>query len=316
MPRFLYLGNVAFLLALLEISLIAYIDVPIKRQKAMAKTTKKNSKPGKGAIKTNLGKAAKAIKPAKTGSSTKVLAAAKPAQVANDKASVHNYIIGYGSLIEFASRTRTAKDALYVRPVQVNGFVRGWFAQVSAAGYSPTYVGAVSVSDLKARPVYPYLNAVVYYVTEAELQATDQREDAGYTRVEVLPSQIQMLDGGGAVPEGKYWIYLNKFQGKNKLENHLPSANFPIVQSYVDICINGCFEIEANFPQSAGFAEMFIKTTLFWSNFWVNDRPMPRRPFMDRPNAYTIDALLAATIPDYFSQMRIEPASWEQGPEL
>lgn len=275
----------------------------------MAKSTVKK---GKAPLKTTKGKVAdagKAVKVTRAKSTTKATSRVKTAKTS---ASAHDYIIGYGSLIEFASRTRTAKDALYVRPVKVMGYVRGWFAQVQTAGYSPTYVGAVLAEKLKARPRYPYLNGVVYFVTKEELAATDQREDAGYERVAVDPRAITMLDGGGDAPAGNYWIYLNKFTGKDRLEQHIPSSKFPIVQSYVDICINGCLEIEANFPASLGFVEMFIQTTQFWSNYWVNDRPMPRRPFMERSNAYTIDTILAKALPSFFETIEIEPASWEK----
>ena len=279
----------------------------------MANTSPKK---GKSALKAKKGKLAKAGKIIHAKRKKAIPKPAKRTKASKASASFPDYIIGYGSLIEFSSRTRTAKDALYVRPVQVMGYVRGWFAQAKTAGYSPTYVGAVLVDKLKARPRYPFLNGVAYFVTKAELAATDEREDAGYERVQVSSQAIKMLDGGGDAPEGNYWIYLNKFSPSNELEGHLPSADFPIVQSYVDICINGCLEIEANFPASKGFAEMFIHTTLFWSDYWVNDRPMPRRPFMERSNAYTIDGILAETIPEYFENIRIEPASWEKGPQM
>lgn len=282
---------------------IEFEDLPTKFN-SMAKKVIQSGQATKRVAKPKTTAAAKS----KTSAATKSKAAA-----ASDQ---DNYILGYGSLIEFASRTRTAPDALYVRPVRATGMVRGWFAQARTPGYSPTYVGAVDIRQLKARPLRPYLNGVLYYVTPQELAATDQREDAGYTRVEVLPQNIQMLDGSQAPPQGKIWIYLNKFTNGQKLEDFLPSANYPIVQSYVDICINGCMEIEANFPTAKGFAQDFIESTIYWSEYWVNDRPMPRRPFMYRSNAYTIDQLLAKLIPDYFSLMRIEPASWEGGPQL
>lgn len=278
---------------------------------------KSNSKNIKAAATGKVGKVSKIAKAEKAKPKKAVQTKSVQAAPAKNTNSANNYIIGYGSLIEFASRTRTAPEALYVRPVRVIGYVRGWFAQASTAGYSPTYVGAVEVETLKARPQFPFLNGVVYAVTEEELKATDEREDAGYKRVEVQSNQIQLLDAEEQHPtSGKFWIYLNKFGSGDKLENHLPSDKYPIVQSYVDICVNGCLEIEANFPAAQGFAIEFLKTTLYWSDYWVNDRPMPRRPFMYRENAYTIDALLAKELPSQFSNIRIEPASWEAGPQI
>ena len=37
-----------------------------------------------------------------------------------------NYIIGYGSLMETESRTRTNKSALVVKPILIKGFQRTW----------------------------------------------------------------------------------------------------------------------------------------------------------------------------------------------
>lgn len=233
-----------------------------------------------------------------------------------DAASTPDYILGYGSLIEFASRTRTSPSALYVRPVRAVNLVRGWFAQSTGPGYSPTYLGACKVDQMRSRPAgRPHLNGVLYYVTKAELTATDQRENAGYQRVQVPTADLEMLDGG-SLPAGNIWIYLNVFPRGKYAEDYIPSATYPLVQSYIDICVNGAMEIEANFPTAAGFVDDLITSTLFWSNFWVNDRPMPRRPFMYRSNAGAIDAKLAKLVGPFFAQMRIEPASWEGGPQL
>jgi hypothetical protein len=230
-------------------------------------------------------------------------------------ASLPDYILGYGSLIEFASRTRTAPNALYVRPVRVNNLVRGWFAQSTGPGYSPTYLGACRTDQMRGRPSrLPFLNGVLYYVTPTELAATDLRENAGYERKQVALRDLVMLDGGSP-PAGNIWIYLNKIPDDRHADDYAPSAQYPIVQSYVDICVNGALEIEANFPSAAGFAKDLIESTYFWSNFWVNDRPMPRRPFMYRSNAGDIDNVLHRYKRDYFMQMRIEPATWEGGPQ-
>lgn len=72
------------------------------------------------------------------------------------------------------------------------------------------------------------------------------------------------------------------------------------MQSYVDVCISGCLEVEQLFPKakSMEFASDFIKSTFYWCSYWVNDRIFPRRPFIYRPNAYEIDKLLKDNLPD------------------
>lgn len=125
---------------------------------------------------------------------------------------------------------------------------------------------------------------------------------------------LTVLDGRSRAPDGKFWIYLNQFDEKNTLEDNVPSKAFPVVQSYVDICINGCLEIEGNYPTAEGFTRNFIETTSHWNEFWVNDRLYPRRPFIYRPNASQIDAALKAApqTADLYYEVEIEPATWEQ----
>jgi hypothetical protein len=86
-----------------------------------------------------------------------------------------------------------------------------------------------------------------------------------------------------------------------------------MVQSYVDICIHGCLEVEGKYPTAAGFTQDFIATTEEWSRCWVNDRLYPRRPFIFQPAAGQIDAALqsAPKTADLFYEVEIEPARWE-----
>lgn len=218
-----------------------------------------------------------------------------------------NYIFGYGSLIESESRERTTPSARYAWPVEAKGYQRGWFARGAKSGLTTTYLGAVKDNGL-------VINGVTYRVSEEELAATDQRESAGYERMEIPASAITMLDGRSKAPDGKFWIYLNKFDDRDPLEANLPSKAFPMVQSYVDICINGCLEIEGFYPSAENFTQRFIELTTKWSQFWVNDRLYPRRPFIFRPTASKIDdCLLAAPqTAELYYQVEIEPASWEQ----
>ena len=110
-------------------------------------------------------------------------------------------------------------------------------------------------------------------MSENDLKNTDKREKA-YIRKLI---------------EINIWVYINEFNTLDEM-----NKNFPIVQSYVDLCINGCLEIEEKFEaaKQVNFTKMFIKSTVYWNNFWVNDRIYPRRPFIHCPNANMIDAYL------------------------
>jgi hypothetical protein len=203
------------------------------------------------------------------------------------------YIIGYGSLMQDESRKRTAPQAGAAHPIEVSRYVRGRFVRGSPVGFSTTFLGVLP--DPESR-----LNAVIYRVELEELAATDRRESS-YCRKSVPLSDIKFLEQGSFnIPSGQVWIYANRPEAVAA-----PSAQFPIVQSYVDVFLSGCFEQELRF-QLRGFAEQCLATTKNWSTQWVNDRPYPRRPFIFQPKAQQIDQLLSQQLPTYFSQIRIE----------
>jgi hypothetical protein len=203
------------------------------------------------------------------------------------------YIIGYGSLMQDDSRKRTAPQAGPAHPMEVAGFRRGWFAKGDPLGFSTTFLGVVPDAN-------NHLNAVIYRVEVDELGATDQRE-ASYCRVSVPLSAIKTLEPQPFLAaDGQAWIYANRPQSIA-----VPSEQFPIVQSYVDIFVSGCLEQEQRF-QLPGFARQCLATTRDWSAHWVNDRLYPRRPFIFQPRARQIDTLLSQQLPEYFSRIRIE----------
>jgi len=212
----------------------------------------------------------------------------------------NQFIFGYGSLVESQSRARTSPSALYAFPANVAGIQRGWFDQVGGVSLSTTYLGAVPDPDSNC-------NGVIFQVSQQQLDAFDQRE-TGYNRERIDQKNITMLNGSKSAPEGNIWFYANR-------EKRFASPECPIVQSYVDICLNGCLELEATYPaaKEAGFAEMFLKTCSDWSKYWVNDRIYPRRAFIYVPNASKIDTLIQKVLgEEMFSNIEIEPASWER----
>ena len=211
------------------------------------------------------------------------------------------FIFGYGSFLESRSRVMTSPSALYAFPVNVVGIQRGWFGRVVSPSLSPTYLGAVSDPNFNC-------NGVIFKVSQQELEAFDNHE-SGYKRERIDQKNITMLDGSKSAPEGDIWFYA-------VTEKHFASPEFPIVQSYVDICLNGCLEIEAAYPlaKEAEFAETFLRTSTNWSKYWVNDRIYPRQPFIYLPNASKIDHLIQKALGvETFSNIEIEPASWKMG---
>jgi hypothetical protein len=110
-----------------------------------------------------------------------------------------------------------------------------------------------------------------------------------------------MLDAGGPLKMGsgeKVYIFVSNKESIS--ETGEPTSKFPMVQSYVDLCINGCLELESLYRTANGFTQEFIRTTTGWNAYWVNDRIYPRRPFIYAPKAGGIDkALKEANVLQY-----------------
>ena len=194
------------------------------------------------------------------------------------------YVFGYGSLLERASRTRTNPDAVGAWPARVQGYQRGWFHRFADnIGSTCTYLGAVPQENKT-------INGVVYRV--ADFESTKERE-TGYTATALQADAITMLDGGGRLEigaESKVYLFVSNENSISKSKE--PTPEFPMVQSYVDLCINGCLELESIYRAAKGFTQEFIGTTTGWNKNWVNDRLYPRRPFIYAPNAGAIDKAL------------------------
>jgi hypothetical protein len=127
----------------------------------------------------------------------------------------------------------TWPSAEFASPVVVKGIARGWFDQTDVPSWSPTYLGGVA--DERAE-----CNGVIFSVTPAEFDSYTQRE-TGYKPTTIAPSQLTMLDGSSALSDGDIWYFANT-------RKRFPSDEHPIVQLYVDVCLDGCLEIEAIYP--------------------------------------------------------------------
>lgn len=205
-------------------------------------------------------------------------------------------IVGYGSLMNEASKKRSDPNVSDSYPVRVTGFKRGWLARScnKIIGFSTTFLN-----------IYPEknstMNAVIYKLgTAHNIYKYDARENI-YCRIRIPSSHIKFLV---PIPKtmrhAQIWIYANKKKDANP-----PSKNCPIVQSYVDVFLTGCLNIQKKF-NLPNFAKQCIMTTSHWSPYWVNDRIYPRRPFIYQPNAREIDKLLEKTHPKLFDAIKIE----------
>ena len=205
-----------------------------------------------------------------------------PAQGSN------NYIIGYGSLMERESRMSTNPNAKLVEPILIKNFER-LFGH-SGGNYKTTFLTLIEKNGAK-------VNGVYYAVTLEDIIKTDQREKS-YCRIKVNSNDLDFYGRKVKLENTNFWVYAANVDRLQK-----PTATHPIVQSYVDIFLNGCFQIQEEFKLES-FAKDCVETTKEWSEHWVNDRIHPRRPFAIA-NAMKIDQLLSKYFTNYYN-LKIE----------
>jgi cation transport regulator ChaC len=190
-----------------------------------------------------------------------------------------DYIFGYGSLINGASRQMTGATGEAV-PCTVGGIQRAWNKPVSTQRLTALGVAARAQGTC---------NGVVFPVSVAELAELDRRE-GGYRRV-VVDRPTITLQSGRHGPDGRFWTY--------EPEHPVgPDGRHPIAQSYVDVVLEGCLSYGDE------FAREFIRTTAGWDASWVDDRSAPRyRRALDHDrSASLVDALLEELVPDAVSR--------------
>lgn len=203
------------------------------------------------------------------------------------------FIIAYGSLIESNSKKATDNRSGENKPVWVEHYQRGWFSKGLSDGFSTTYLGVI-------KSKHAHFNGTIFNLPAANSFKNYDAREKYYCRVLVTPRDIHLLTGK-KLPRGQFWIY--------ELKPELlapPSATYPIVESYVDIFLAGCLEIEEKY-HLRNFAAACVNTTSDWSLHWINDRIYPRRPSLFQARAATIDKLLQQQIPQFFQQIKLEP---------
>ena len=239
-------------------------------------------------------------------------------------------IVGFGSLINKRSRgttTGSGGDACVCVRVRCGaggrgfGYLRSWNFR-SSTGFTALGLRPALPSDGAAS-----INGVVFRAGES-MEALDKRE-AGYLRVEVPVDFIELLPrcgsgrgrgGGGASGSGggsgsggeatvetpqeaqlRQWLGGGGGGGEEsrppcRVWTYVPmngstltaDEDNPICQSYIDCALEGAL-LDCG---GEDFAREFIRTTFEWAPFYLDDTPMSRRPWLNRPHYKVIDALL------------------------
>jgi len=153
------------------------------------------------------------------------------------------------------------------------------------------------------------INGVLFPVSShQDLTAFDIRE-VGYTRVAIPLNKLRILpqfgcssaqiraktlqsrvassgqlqsDGEGGGAPLRVWIYV-----PDSSHTASPSVEYPILQTYVDVCIEGCL-----LWGGKDFAMDFLRGTSNWSEYYLNDTPMSRRPWLHRKQYQQVDECL------------------------
>jgi hypothetical protein len=193
------------------------------------------------------------------------------------------FIFGYGSLINSASRNSTVGKMIPAIPVRVSaafGYIRAWDDR-STSGFT-----ALGLRKPGANEKASTINGVLYPVEGGDMAKYDVREQ-GYRRVEVPRDEIEPVSWQQLPATGMIWVYIPvKADGEPGVGLPVASAEFPVLESYIDVVVEGALEYGEN------FARELLETTSDWSNFWLNDRELARRPWVYNPGSSQVDALL------------------------
>ena len=214
-------------------------------------------------------------------------------------------IFGYGSIISRESRQSSGcnNPARVARLRSSFGYVRAWNFRKDT-GF--TALGLRHVGEGSAKPV-----CGVLFEVQDELAVLDERE-AGYFRVQIPHDHIALDSSTAPAPGGEDtspWEEMLR-SGAARAWTYVPSApctaeadhDYPICQTYVDAVLGGCLECGGE-----DMANEFVLTTEGWSEFFLNDVPMGRRPWLHRAKNYaTIDSVLEAHDKTHYG-MRCHP---------
>jgi hypothetical protein len=220
------------------------------------------------------------------------------------------YIFGYGSIINNTSRAagsflsermlqrgpsdtdELARDddevAVAVALAGSFGYIRKWIFR-SDSGF--TALGLVKDSG----PVQD-CQGILFQVESNKLTEFDHRE-LGYHRVPVPVEKIKIIEcAGNDRRRDNLEIVRKHLRGPKSQKvafycyvpdcdrTFAPTAEYPILQTYVDVCVRGCIQWGGE-----ALAKAFLASTNGWSTFYLNDAPMSRRPWLHRSNYAIID---------------------------
>lgn len=164
---------------------------------------------------------------------------------------MQNYILGYGSLMNAKSVERALKREVIPNefiPARLTNFERTW--SVKETVFSETLNNIINAVFLDTQPfVGKYLNAIIFAVSENELQLLAKREK-NYNLTEV--TKLTEVENNSFYDEQKK-IYT--FASKQDARVKDGETDIYILQKYVEMVEAACLEISKPFHQE------FLETT-------------------------------------------------------
>ena len=196
------------------------------------------------------------------------------------------FIFGYGSLINSASRDSTAGKMMPAIPVRVSaafGYVRAWNDR-SRSGFTALGLRKAGPGE-KASTI----NGVIYAADTDDIAKFDAREQ-GYARIELPRQDIEAVSWQRLPETGRFWVYVPvKPNGEPGVGLPAANAEYPMLESYIDAVVEGGLEYGPD------FARELVETTYDWSDYWLNDRELARRPWVRDPESSRVDDLLMSS---------------------
>jgi hypothetical protein len=165
------------------------------------------------------------------------------------------------------------------------GFIRAWVDR-SASGFTALGLRRPGEGERAST-----INGVLCPADDDEMTRFDHRE-LGYARIAVPPGMIEAVSWQSLPQAGTIWVYVPLgADGRTGLVLEAASADYPLLQSYLDVFLEGALEY------GSGFAQEAIETTQDWSQYWLNDRALARRPWVYDEHYAETDRLLSITPP-------------------
>ncbi len=167
------------------------------------------------------------------------------------------------------------------------GYIRCWNDRArsgfTALGLRPAGPGESAMT----------INGVVYPIEGHDLSAFDAPEK-GYIRIEIPHADIEAVSWQDLPAQGRIWVYIPARPGEAPgVDLPSPDAEYPLLQSYIDVLIEGGLQYGPD------FAREIIETTEGWSKYWLNDRPLARRPWVFDRSYKAVDGLLSSYAPHF-----------------